>query len=140
MSFISLDAPSEAIGFPDANPPITMATEGIDNRYMITIKSPIKPVPGDIFMVHKNVDTSVTAASPIMGAIRNVALEAVRGIMVSLPRSFMISANGWYHGGPTLHWTLAVTFLSIQLARSPAAAVNKNPGNIKNWYNSFISF
>ena len=49
------------------------------------------------------------------------------GIRVSFPKSFTISINGCKMGGPTRYCTLAVTFLSIQLAKSPITAVNRNP-------------
>ncbi len=42
-----------------------------------------------------------------------------------------MSANGWNQGGPTLHWTLALTFLSTHCVSSPTTAVNRRPGKMR---------
>ena len=136
MSFISLEAPRLAKGFPDAKPPKMMLIEESTNRYITTIRSPKKLLAGSILFNHNIVDTSITLERPIIGAIRNVVFETPFGIRVSFPRSFTISINGCSRGGPTRYCTLAVTFLSIQLARSPIIAVSRNPKTIR--YNTYI--
>ena len=100
--------------------------EGITKRYMITIRSPIK-LSLYILVAQRIPDTSITLAKPITGAAKNVIFEAPLGTRVSLPRSLIISIKGCRRGGPTRYCTLAVTFLSIQLAIRPTTAVNIKP-------------
>lgn len=42
-----------------------------------------------------------------------------------------MSANDWYHGGPTRHWMRAVSFRSTHDASIPATAVAAKPGKIR---------
>ncbi|MEM2289590.1 MAG: hypothetical protein QXK27_03270 [Candidatus Hadarchaeales archaeon] len=53
---------------------------------------------------------------------------APRGMTVSLKISLKKSAKGWKIGGPTLHCTLATTFLMTHTRKSPKHAANRRPG------------
>jgi hypothetical protein len=111
------------------------AREGIKSKYKITIRSPTKADLMSIFKTQSIVETRTAPAKPTNGERINKGIDAPSGMMVSLLRSFSMSAIGWYHGGPTLHWTLADIFLSTKEDMTPKRAENKNPGKTMNLYN-----
>jgi hypothetical protein len=93
MSFISREAPKEAKGFAEANPPIITATAGIVKRYKTTIRSPANPLWGYKRFIQIIVEARTAAARPTKGERKKVREAACRGIMHSFPKSFARSAK-----------------------------------------------
>jgi len=91
-------------------------------RYNTTTTSPTNPHSGRTLAAQIIAAATHVAANPTRGASRKLH-PAFSGRMVSLPSSFSTSAKGWYHGGPTRHWTRAVTLRSTHLVIIPTRSV-----------------